>query len=76
MVGKLARLAEGSTWVCYMVSQFYAAIAHALMQNKYALENSSKEFQKLTSLIQRKDIKIASKYNKDYEKSLDLLSRN
>ena len=68
LVGKLARLAEGSTWVCYMISQFYAAIAHALMQNKYTLKNSSKEFQDLTSLIQRKNIKPGRKYNKDYEK--------
>ena len=68
MVGKLARLAEGSIWVCYMVSQFYASIAHALAQNRFTLENSSKEFQKLTSLIQNRSVKIASKYNKDYEK--------
>ena len=68
LVGKLARLAEGSTWVRYMISQFYAGIAHALMQNKYTLKNSSKEFQELTNLIQRKDIKLSKKYSRDYEK--------
>ena len=68
LVGKLARLAEGSTWVCYMISQFYAAIAHALMQNKHTLKNSSKEFQELTSLVQRKNIKLGRKYDKDCEK--------
>ena len=37
MVGKLARLAEGAPWVCFLVSQLYTFIAYALAQNKTSL---------------------------------------
>ena len=75
MVGKLARLAEGAPWVCFLVSQFYASIAHALAQNKTTLEKSSFEFQELSRLIKNKSFKATSKINREKERLSDLLSR-
>ena len=44
MVGKLARLAEGAPWVCFLVSHLYRSIAHALAQNKHILKNHRMSF--------------------------------
>ena len=68
MVGKLARLAEGAPWVCFLVSQFYTSIAHALAQNKTTFEKSSVEFQELSRLIKDKNFNATSKINRDQGK--------
>ena len=67
MVGKLAQLAEGAPWVCYLVSHFYRSIAHALAQNKFTLERSSFEFQQLTKLLKNKDYRPNSKVDEEHK---------
>ena len=64
MVGKLARLAEGAPWVCFMTSHLYRSIAHALAQNRYTLETSSAEFQELTKTFKNKISKPSHKEHK------------
>ena len=64
MVGKLARLAEGAPWVCFLVSHLYRSIAHALAQNKHILEKSSHEFQELTKVFTDKNPKPTDEEHK------------
>ena len=60
IVGKVARLAEGSPWVRYLVSHFYTSIAFALAQNKVFCESLSKEVQLLAKKIRNKDFRSES----------------
>ena len=57
----MACLAEGAPWVCFMISHLRRSIAQALAQNKYTLETSSSEFQKLTKTFRNKNSKPTDK---------------
>ena len=44
LTGTLGHLAEGSTWIFYLLLHLYASIAHALSENKCLLLESSRAF--------------------------------
>jgi hypothetical protein len=52
LTGKLARLAEGASWVFHLISHLYSSIAYALSENKRLLTESSAEFQDIALAIQ------------------------
>ena len=66
MAGKLACLAEGAPWVCFLISQLYTSIAYALAQNKPTVERSSLEFQELLKLIKNRHFKATSNINREH----------
>jgi hypothetical protein len=52
LTGKLARLAEGASWVFHLLSHLYSSIAYALSENKRLLSETSQEFRDMILAIQ------------------------
>jgi hypothetical protein len=54
LIGKLARLGEGATWIYKIMSHMYTSLAFALSKNKQLLSSASKEFKELLHQIHTK----------------------
>jgi hypothetical protein len=51
LTGKLARLAEGASWVFDLLSHLYLSIAYALSKDKRLMTDSSAEFRDIVLAI-------------------------
>jgi hypothetical protein len=51
LTGKLGHLAQGATWIFYLLSHLYASILYALSKNKQLLFKSLREFRDIINSL-------------------------